>query len=159
MVVVLEGPDGGGKSTLAQMLSQATGLPIKAGEGPPRYKGEFHERVDKYLRMDDVIFDRHPVISQPIYARLRGSNEDLPTPEQTYSFYSHCPFIIYCRSTDDSKHRVGADEDPAHIEAVHRHYAELVRAYDEWAVKRANMIYRMGDANSSYQMIRLLSRL
>lgn len=145
MNVILEGSDGGGKSTLASTLSNALDMRVKQGSGPPRQPGEIEARLRSYLELDDVIFDRHPAISQPIYGALRDEPLSLEFLELERRFYDQPSLIIYCRSTDVSRHRVKPGENPEHIAKLTANYALLVQLYDSWALKRAHMMYRIGD--------------
>lgn len=145
MNIIIEGPDGSGKSTLAKMLSSIFGWPVKPGEGPPKGLGEIDERIERYLQFDKVIFDRHPVISQPIYNAIHDS-PTLPHPKLTRIFYSQPNIIIYCRTTTLAKHVANHDSDtPDFLGKLKYHFIQIVKRYDEWAVNRAHYIYRMGD--------------
>lgn len=154
--VVLEGPDGGGKSTLAEQLTTCVaGLRLQLGAGPPRAPGEIEARLASYLKMEWTLFDRHPAISQPIYAALRG---ELLSPE----FVAMAPMvyanalIIYCRSTTPERHVVKPGENPEHVRKLTERYGDLLRAYDSWACERADIIYRIGqtDSDEIYHVVR-----
>lgn len=139
--VVLEGPDGGGKSTLARDVCDATGLRLQEGAGPPRGPGEIESRTARYLEMDGVVFDRHPAVSQPIYAHLRGEALSPDMRELVQRFYRTPHLVVYCRSVTSDRHVVKAYEDPGHVRAVTQRYPELVSRYDEWAAYRADLQY------------------
>lgn len=75
--IIVEGPDGAGKTTLIQHLSEHLGVPVhdKASSsigGPVDYLGKWVDSDMGTLRnpFTQFIYDRHPVISEPIYARL-----------------------------------------------------------------------------------------
>jgi len=144
MIIVLEGPDGSGKSTLADRLSQLFDLNCQHSEGRPKYPGEFVERVTRYNKMSNVVFDRHPIISQPIYSALRASIEDMPTEQMLADLYDKKPFIIYCRATDLNHHQVKAYDDAAHLKAIEENAQRILDVYDDWAVEHAHWIYRIG---------------
>ena len=72
--IILEGPDGSGKSTLANIIAQRVPFTLHPGGGPEKYPGEIVERARQYLKLDRKIFDRHPLISQPIYCQFRQGN-------------------------------------------------------------------------------------
>lgn len=143
--VVLEGPDGSGKSTLAKALGDALDMRVQQGSGPPKRPGEIERRLREYLNMRGTIFDRHPAVSQVIYATLRDETTTAEYMELVKKFYESTPVLIYCRSYDVSRHVVKDGEDPEHIRKINDRYVELVRWYDSWALKRAHLIYRIGD--------------
>lgn len=147
MNIVLEGPDGGGKSTLAKFLSQALHRPIQASEGPPKFPGEINQRIERYLNYKDVIFDRHPVISQTVYTSIRASHKDneLPDAVLVHEFYTKPNVFIYCRSTHlPIDHDVKEHDTPEHLMQVQEHYTRLVDMYDSWALQNAHVIYTRG---------------
>lgn len=150
MNIVLEGPDGGGKSTLAKCLAGITKMPLILGEGPPKSPGEINERARRYLQLDNVIFDRHPCVSQQIYGTIRAlngkANEEMIHQSTLREFYSRPTCFVYCKATPDSVHKmtVGADEDPEHITSIYLNYRNLIESYDAWALQHAHFIYRIG---------------
>lgn len=146
MNVILEGPDGSGKSTLAKLIAQLTGLPIQEGSGPPRRPGEIEDRLERYLGLDGRIFDRHPAVSQPIYARIRGEALSPRFQELVSQFYQRGDLLVYCRATSPDRHVVKEGENPEHIRKLTDGYSGLVEGYDQWAVCHAQLIYRIRDS-------------
>jgi thymidylate kinase len=156
--VILEGPDGGGKSTLAEYLANQLDLRIQQGSGPPKHPGEIEERLRAYLDMDGVIFDRHPAISDPIYNVLRGTRESPEFKAMMTEFYGQPSLIIYCRSTNAARHKVKEGEHPEHIKMLTEKYERLVQVYDQWALERAHLMYRIGDDRSALtDVVRVLA--
>lgn len=143
MNVILEGPDGGGKSTLAGHLSKLWNLRLQEGSGPPKKEGEIEQRLAGYLKMENTIFDRHPAVSEPIYTRIRQKQVSLEFKALTNAFYQQNNLFIYCRSTTNTRHVVKPGEDPRHIEALNANYDTLVQLYDQWALRHAHHIYRI----------------
>jgi energy-coupling factor transporter ATP-binding protein EcfA2 len=131
MNIVLEGPDGSGKSTLARMIAQHVPLVYTPGEGPPKYPGEMIERVERYLRLDNCLFDRHPCVSDLIYGQFRTNREGIPQ-YLVDAFYETKPFFIYCFGRA-GPHEVKDYDSSGHIKMVHRHDQAIRDAYGEWA--------------------------
>jgi hypothetical protein len=143
--VVIEGPDGGGKSTLARTLSDALDMRVQQGSGPPKRPGEIERRTRDYLAMRSTLFDRHPCVSQTMYGQLRGETLSPDMASLIIDFYRSPVLFVYCRSTDDSRHVVKEGENPQHIKLLHSQYDTLVSLYDRWALRHARLIYRIGD--------------
>lgn len=146
MNIVLEGPDGGGKSTLAEKISAVTGLRVQQGSGPPRGVGEIEARMTAYLALDGVVFDRHPAVSQSVYGAMRGEGFSEEFVRLRDQFYDSGPLMVYCRSTTASRHVVKPGESEDHVRLLTLRYSHLVEAYDAWALKHAQLLYRIGDS-------------
>ena len=73
MHIIIEGFDGTGKSTLAQLLSAATGWPTyHQSPRPPRSVADYSDMYDRAMfraRAGDLISDRWPAISNHCYER------------------------------------------------------------------------------------------
>lgn len=69
--IIIEGPDGAGKTTLVEYLRKATGLPLA-----PRHSSSLGGAVQDVDALVDNrpegphIYDRHRIISGPIYDRV-----------------------------------------------------------------------------------------
>lgn len=146
MNVVIEGPDGGGKSTLAEYVARHLGKHLQQGSGPPKAPGEVERRLTTYLHMTDTVFDRHPAVSQVIYGQLRDETMSPEFASLVLDFYHADNLIIYCRSVDAGRHVVKEGEDPAHVEVLTRRYQDLVGLYDDWALRHAHLVYRIGES-------------
>ena len=152
MHIILEGCDNTGKSFLADYLATHLGRSIKSSEGPEKYPGEINERVEFYEKRYThvpVIFDRHPIISHPIYSSVKNKPITAIRDDLVSNFWLDSPYIIYCRQGDLNKALDGHQEkdydSPDHMEAVKTFYRELHNKYDQWALGRAHLIYRIGD--------------
>ncbi len=152
MRIIVEGPDNSGKSTLIAHLSDMLNLDVVPGEGPAISNGEINDRVVRYLDIDNAIFDRHPCISQAIYNNFRP--DDAPAVEDwlTTAFYNQSNFFIYCRGNGSLDGTVWRDVDDRvasdgvkHSDLVKDKHIQISRLYDEWALKNANYVYRIGD--------------
>jgi hypothetical protein len=106
-MIILEGPDGGGKSTLAKQLAVLWDLPIaervvsKDTEAMIDLKAWTEENVRNMGPLQ--VYDRHRLISEPIYGPILRAGRPQPGFESlgwlsamTQEFYRHQPIIIYC---------------------------------------------------------------
>jgi Holliday junction resolvasome RuvABC ATP-dependent DNA helicase subunit len=71
MSIIIEGMDNSGKSTLGEFIGEKLGYYIQDSEGPPINQAEILLRLERYRRMHDTLFIRHPIVSNPIYDSAR----------------------------------------------------------------------------------------
>lgn len=106
-MIIVEGPDGSGKSTLIKRLVDHWHLPVAdrvVGKDTKATLDVAAWTEDNVLRgWQPIIFDRHRLISEPIYGPLlRGMDQDphflLPVwvSVQLQRFYESQPLIIFC---------------------------------------------------------------
>lgn len=149
-MIVLEGIDNTGKSTLAREIAHTLHWSVQGSEGPPKEDGEMDRRVARYLSRPSrrMIYDRHPCVSNPIYDLMRkrktGPNANLIT-----EFYRRRPVLIYCHPQSGrglEGHVIKPERDTAeHLAAIHDGYKLMLAAYVDWAIERAHIFYRIGD--------------
>lgn len=149
-MVILEGPDGGGKSTLAKTLAELLDMKHIESEGPEKYPGEINERINRYNAdyggRHDVIFDRHPCVSQLAYCIVHS--QGIPNPQLISQFYKSNPLLIYCRPDPAGGNHTAGDgewDTPEYLAKVDSNFSELMEWYDRWAVWNAHYTYRIGD--------------
>jgi predicted HAD superfamily Cof-like phosphohydrolase len=148
-MLVIEGPDAAGKSTLAKYLSRVFNTPICASEGPPKYPGEINERCERYASLPpNTIFDRHPCVSQVIYSRVLNRPNDL-LQHHIQHFYQQRPTIIYCEPVvpvlGSMLHQVKDHDNEEHLRQIDGNFLELTATYRQWALHHAHIIYRIGE--------------
>lgn len=145
-MIVIEGMDNSGKSTLAEHMAEYMELIIQESEGPPRSDEEINERVDRYEGMKDRLFVRHPCISNAIYGQVRPEGNPI-TPGRTMLFYEARPCLIYC---DAGVRGLGAHVEKAHdtkkhLKDITDNYQKILYLYRQWAAEHAHFVYRIGD--------------
>jgi hypothetical protein len=145
-MIVIEGMDNSGKSTLAVFLANALNRMVQESEGPPLSDEEINERVDRYYDLKDTVFVRHPVISNSIYGQVRSEGDPI-TPGRADLFYEQKPILIYCDAglRGLGSHVVKDHDTPQHLLDITNNYNKLLYLYRQWAAERAHMIYRIGD--------------
>lgn len=144
-MIVIEGMDNSGKSTLAAELADYMGLIVQESEGPPLSDEEINERVDKYAAMPNRLFVRHPVISNAIYGLFRPEGNPI-TPGRAMEFYDNKPILIYCdaqRGYDG--HKLKPHDTERHQKLLVENEADLLKQYRLWAAQHAHFVYRIGD--------------
>ena len=144
MNIILEGPDNSGKSTLAQYVAARTGRTIIASEGPEKWPGEINERIRRYEQHTDVLFDRHPCVSQPIYGQIRKNTPVEPTLLER--FYQRPALFIYCEGRGLEEHVLKEHDSPEHVTAVIEKHEWLCDQYLLWALEHSNLRYRVGNS-------------
>ena len=147
-MVIIEGIDNSGKSTLVTFLAERIPVQVQRGEGPERKGENINDRIRRYLNYKgSFIFDRHPVISQPIYSCINANATEV-SDKNTQTFYNRRPLLIYCdpgqRKLDQHQIREGIDL-PEFLAGLDLNYEVMLMKYREWAIQHANIIYRIGD--------------
>jgi predicted HAD superfamily Cof-like phosphohydrolase len=143
--IIIEGPDASGKSTLAHYLADMFELTVQRSEGPPRHPLDIAERLERYAKLPrDIIYDRHPVVSEQIYAAVLDRPSHI-TPADHRAFYDADPLLIYCDPTSHRHHVAKPHDTEDHLAAVKNSYERLVAAYRKWALSHAHVVYRVGD--------------
>lgn len=130
-MIIIEGLDATGKSTLAARISELLGWPIQSSEGPEKYPGEIVRRSEQYLNLPNhTIFDRHPLISQFVYGSL--ANKTLPPMYLLQELKRRNPYIIEAHPGNHGDHIVKAHDNPEHLDMITKKRNTLHRLYQEF---------------------------
>lgn len=145
-MIVIEGMDNSGKSTLAQSMADCMGLTVQESEGPPLSVQEINDRVDRYEHLEGRLFVRHPVISNAIYGKFRPEGNPI-TPGRAMAFYDAKPILIYCDAgaRGYEGHELKPHDTERHQQLLAEKQLELLNEYRLWAAQHAHFVYRIGD--------------
>lgn len=105
-MIVVEGPDGAGKTTLIQTLSHNLGIDVapRVVTKDTEAMVDLREWVDENLKLgfQATIFDRYRLISETIYGPILRQKSQPGFDQMSWlgprisHFYHHKPIIIYC---------------------------------------------------------------
>lgn len=145
-MIILEGMDGSGKSTLGKELSQEFNLLLVHPGAPPKDPHvENHmmnlQRADMHRHM---IYDRVTCISQQVY-RKRMFDMWYDLNRRTFSENPNV-LIIYCRPPDEilldpTHHKPAPHDTPEMLKLVNDNLNLFVRSYDILMSKTNHLKY------------------
>lgn len=148
-MIIVEGPDGSGKTTLVERLAREIRLPIAAKVVGSDTKPLFdlrkwtEQNVEKGFQ--PLIFDRHRLISEPIYGPAMRSRQDASfydlgwLSDMMWRFYQAKPIVIYCLP-DIVTVRENVLREETDNSAVRDHIVAIYAGY----VARASMDFTRG---------------
>jgi hypothetical protein len=137
-MLIVEGPDNAGKSTLIHQLEIAHDIRSVHAGGPPKSKEEINtKRTVAYENcFKRIIQDRNYFISDLVYGNVLRRAPNYENFSILLELLSTRPLIIYCRPSlehllkiDD--HEVKAHETQEHVDAVKKNQRLIVEHYDE----------------------------
>lgn len=147
-MIILEGPDGAGKTWLAEQLSEDLRIPVApkviSSSMTSTLSISVAEWVDKEIDQwpKPIIYDRFPLISEfiygPVYKQRIRENFDSPTfLYNCYrAFYKVNPVIIYCLPPWENVWTNVHDEDTDN-NAVNTDPVKLKVVYDRYTQEKA----------------------
>ena len=103
-MIIIEGPEGSGKSRLADLLRRNTSFEVHHFGAPPSSIEELDRRLDRSREMLTlpVIQDRSPWVSEPIYSVLLGQGPVTTWPAYVGGLRAMNAKVIYCRPPDET---------------------------------------------------------
>jgi len=145
-MIIIEGMDNSGKSTLALSLARRLHYTVQESEGPPRDAREINDRCRRYSQLQNTLFVRHPVISNSIYGQFRPEGDPIEDAVRE-EFYAGQHLIIYCDPLDRSltDHVVKDHDTPEHLAMIREQQINIRILYRNWAIRHAHVLYRIGD--------------
>jgi len=139
-LIIVEGPDGAGKSTLITRLVKDFGFPVYRSGGPK--DAENMKRVVKEmatLALDPTtvyLCDRTPWVSELVYSQALGRAPVMPI-EFIAPCFNLSQRIIYCNLNDsvsmlsNMSREFKAHKPAEHTAAVVKNYQQVCNIYDE----------------------------
>jgi adenylate kinase family enzyme len=131
MMIIIEGPDNSGKSTLGEYLSKQLGTPLQRSEKPdPAWTPvQALEHSCRQLRPQSAIRDRAYVISEYVYGPICRGGSALQEyhPQAMFDLYSRPYLIIYCRPRSSTILRNGGREQ---MDGVLENHQRIIDGYD-----------------------------
>jgi hypothetical protein len=145
--IIVEGPDGAGKTTLITELQKTYGLQrepraASSTEGPITDLVQYTDAADYTIRIRRrvTLWDRHPLISEPIYSAMTNrpnqfQDEPLEWLQDRYATLINFALVVWClpplenvranvRNPDIHQLR-GVEEQIDHIYNGYRHTASV----------------------------------
>lgn len=139
--IILEGPDGAGKSTLGDQIAAHLGIEVSHDGGPSRDREHALERIHALNGYDRTLRDRSTLFSDGVYKKALGitpfvSDEEINNLVADYA--KKRPLVIYCRPSMDvifrnigALDRVKAHKPPEYIEKLKVRLPLIVEQYDK----------------------------
>lgn len=137
MIIVIEGPDGAGKSTLANKLSKKSNKKVLHTGGQSSTPGELLGRVKMIEANPDCIVDRFPYLSEIIYRQhpLIIDHKILLSKWEDFKKNNNV-FLIYCRTdlktmSENISHEKKAHKSAEYLEEIKQRHPNIVDRYDQ----------------------------
>jgi adenylate kinase family enzyme len=133
--IIVEGPDGAGKSTLAKELAEILGYRYQTTGGALDTPEALANKVEECME-SGVVYDRHPLISDMVYKAALGKDLLCYPSIMIDALYNWAPIVIYCRLNDiqamaDNMVRSNkAHKPPEFMEMVLANQKRIVGVYE-----------------------------
>jgi energy-coupling factor transporter ATP-binding protein EcfA2 len=151
-MVIVEGPDGSGKSTLVQWLhEQLKDSKVVRWNDPPENEKQLGQNLMcsgimmKYG--DNVIQDRSPWVTDPIYKTVEIGSKNMGTwAHYQAKLIEIQPVLIYCRPPDSviTRHaKTGSSppDNPKYLSWIGNNIEKLIFFYDQFFGSLRPLVY------------------
>ena len=135
--IILEGPELGGKSSIARIIHERLGILSYHAGGPPNNRDEVFKRFGALPR--DQVWDRCTLISELVYGPIFRNISYIGFTESFVLLQTLNPIIIYCRPSDKHlnyalqflKHQNKPYKDEQYNAQVRENHNATIKKYDE----------------------------
>lgn len=112
MKLIFEGPDGGGKSTLAKLIAEKLGYNYRGRITRVEPSKLLEANKEDLQREGNWVFDRCYWLSDTIYEPIYSSNETILNRSCSKSFDFEDTILIFVDASDEAiEHRIGTRGD------------------------------------------------
>lgn len=135
--LIFEGPDGAGKSTLGLHFAQTLECPLVHTGGPIETHQALADRLAFVKEWGNVIFDRVPHISDPIYGAAAGRDALMHRDSLMEHLASLKPVLVLCMGASqevmcERMLKVKKDhKSPEHLEMVRSKHKDIYQMYED----------------------------
>lgn len=133
--IILEGPDGTGKSSLAERLSSHFNLPVHKIGPRPKTAQEVVDHLAQQqalVERGDVILDRSTAFSQFVYGKVMapdGDSGDLQNSRLAVNALMECrPSVVYCYTPRPDR-KPECYDAPGRLQLEEQNFSALHDAY------------------------------
>jgi hypothetical protein len=151
-MIIVEGPDGAGKSTLVKWLNeQIEDSFVTRWNIPPKTKRQLDRNLEvSWLLIKcgkSIIQDRSPWITEPIYNALKnGTNRKCTWLPYQMQLNSLQPIIIYCRPPYEVIREHAATgssplDTPKYLKWIGTNIDKLIALYDSFFAPMESFVY------------------
>lgn len=159
-MIIVEGMDNSGKTTVVNQLASQFGLPTVHSPGPAPYQKLRDFIMETALARFEgrmFIYDRHPIISEHIYGPVLRGHDDLDM-KWTRLIGSLNPLVIYCDPGIDMIMGNTRDQMPGVMEnaekllEAYRHFINVTASGKLDRIIRYD--YSLGSTRALFQTVR-----
>lgn len=132
MIILIEGPDGAGKSTLAKALADHFKAPLHHSGRPltgQMLRDNMQHIIELSSHHDILIVDRAPWVSEFIYSKAMKRYQMLSN-EELISYHQVPQVVVYC-TADEYNITVGKEHKPQeYMDRLYESHERIVNEYD-----------------------------
>lgn len=136
-MLIIEGIDGSGKTTLAKQLAKDLNIKRYHFGPPPENFKEFQTRCMKSAMLFHrlIIQDRTPFISELMYGTLRESGPFINIEKSRFIIQVNTPILIYCRPERHHMHKMKDYDSQEYFNLLCENWWKIRALYDTYMIQ------------------------